>query len=202
MPSTTRRSLLQACVGVAAVGAGCGDSEFDDPPTTTASRGHEPFDAEVERIRHDGGPIVYQTDREGDEESDETRGTPPEDVSPFLVTNADDREALEYRAQADGWKAILNFIDGTDLSRNALFVLQEEIGECYIHRLVTARKDEDDSVDLDFCQQLRPATVACERNSRVMEVLVVRLPFALETVRGYSIGVGSDCRFPPTEGEP
>ena len=195
MPSPTRRRFLQACVGVAAVGAGCGESEPDDPPTTTGT-GHTPVDAEVERLRYDGKPVVYSTDRD---ESDGTAGEPDSDVGPLLVTSEEKRESLEYRSQPDGWRAVRRFIAETDLSRHALLIVQAGIGECYQRRLVSAQR-EDDGLDVDFCLQLRPATVACERDAQVTEVLAVRLPFALEDVRGYSVGMGGRCRFRPTEG--
>lgn len=141
---------------------------------------------EVVRLRYDGEPFIAPATEEADAE-DRRRTT-------LVVADAADREALRYVARPPGWRELRSFVEGTDLSAAVLLVSQEPIGECYRRRVVHAAVTSEE-VDVRFCEQLRPATVACERDRRVMETIVVRLSAPEGSrLRGYSVGYGGTCR--------
>lgn len=191
MPSS-RRAVLGACAAAVVPLAGCGESPDRDDPPTTRRRNRTPAEAETRRLRYDGERLVASGSTENEDER-------PDPV--LLVTSDAERDALRYRSEPDGRRELEAFVDDTDLSESTLLVYQASIGECYRRRLVSARRDAD-RLDVELCRQLRPATVACDREAEVVEVLAARLPFAVEEVSSYSLGSGGGCEFGiTTEGQ-
>ncbi|WP_135821038.1 hypothetical protein [Halostella litorea] len=181
MPCITRRRALQCCAGLLAATAGCNDIDRSAQPTTQPSGGAV-GDYETVALRSDG-PIVADN---RDEDTDGRRS-----VSALLRSASEDRiRFVADHERADDARA---FVEDTRFDDASVFVEQSRVGECY-HREVMSASRSGNRFSVEFCEVLRDAGIACEKDASDVQATFVRLPFAFEDApEGYSLGYGGNC---------
>ena len=184
MPDWSRRRALQAATAVGAFAlAGCsgeGSSSRSVPRT-----GGDPVPAsglEVTFVRDADGDPLFAVGEDGVDEDGR-------DIE--YLTDESGREEVTFRSAAAAAE-LATFVDGVDLDSESVFLLQRPLGECYETRLVGVYR-EDDGVDADFCQELRPADVDCSAEDRNTVGVAIRLPFSGDSFNTYGTSWGGDC---------
>jgi hypothetical protein len=190
MPDWSRRRALQAVATTGALAlAGC-SGETSRSGSVPRDRGEPvpPDEFEVRFVRDtDGGPLFTV----GDDDRDREEGTPAVEQGTEYLTADGDREELTFRSTEPA-TALRRFVEGVDLGSRSVYLLQRRLGECYGARLVGVYR-EDDGVDADFCQALRPADVACSADDRDTVGVAISLPFEGDSFNGYGTGWSSGC---------
>ncbi|MEF8841854.1 MAG: twin-arginine translocation signal domain-containing protein [Haloarculaceae archaeon] len=196
MSEWSRRRALQA---VAATGAvvltGCSgesSSSSDVPP----DRGDPvpPSDLEVRFVRDAGNEPLFDVEGEDGNEGGGTR--PGRRTRAEFLTSGTDRDRVAFRSgsAADDLRA---FVDGSDLESGSVYLIERPVSACYEARLVGVYR-EDDGVDVDLCQALRPADVACSADGMDTVGVGIRLPFAGDSMSGHGWGWSGECGSRPT----
>lgn len=198
MPDWSRRRALQAVATTGAFAlAGC-SGESSSSSSVPRERGDPvpPSDLEVRFVRDtDGEPLfAVGDDRNRDANGDEGPADPGRGFE--HLTDAEDRERVTFRSTEPA-ATLRWFVEGTDLEARSVYLLQRPIGECYEARLVGVYR-EDDGVDADFCQALRPADVECSADARDTLGVGIRLPFPGDSFSSRGAGWSSDCGPRPT----
>jgi hypothetical protein len=191
MPDWSRRRALQAVATAGALAlAGC-SGESSSSRSVPPDRGEPvpPDDYEVRFVRDPEGEPLFEVEDGNDQPPEGGRGIE-------YLTDAGDREELTFRP-TESAADLRAFVEATDLESRSIFLLQRPIGECYEARLVGVYR-EDDSVDVDFCQALRPADAECSADERDTVGAAVRLPFAGDSFAGYGSGWSGSCEHRST----
>lgn len=191
MPDWSRRRALHA---VAAAGtlltAGCGarpSGPPDDPPDLR----ERVTDIETLLARNSKGTPLVRPRTETPEE------TPPSEERVRMasltkhLTSADELAELQFRTDA-GAADVRSFLTATDYESRSVYLIQRPIEECYQPRLVGVYREQD-GVEADFCQDLRPADSDCEVGTEDVIAVAIRLPFPGDEFTGLGLGWSGDC---------
>ncbi|MFB6091228.1 MAG: hypothetical protein ABEJ97_09240 [Halobellus sp.] len=84
------------------------------------------------------------------------------------------------------------FVGATDFAAESILLLVRRVPECYDLRLVSVSK-EGDGVDSQYCREMRPADVSCERDAEDTVGVAIRLPFAGDSFNSLGMGFSSSC---------
>jgi hypothetical protein len=200
MVHTPSRRALLASVGSGATAllAGCAG---DDSPGTITDRypGEriEEYRVAFTRSTGDRPPVVGVSADDGTDSDDQTT-TPDRSLSRTLAGTSD-ADAVEFAPDARNVAAVRRLLAETGFAEECVFVYQTTIRECYRLKLNYVSRDADGDPSFDFCNVIRDAETACERESRDYVAAFVRLPFPADEVGGYSVGRGSSCDPVPGE---
>jgi hypothetical protein len=195
MPDWSRRRALHAAVSTAVVAlTGCSGEASVSNSGTPRAGSERVTEYETEQVRNaDGAALVRRADAtETETENRATTEAWNRGVSAHL-TDAD--ELSEYTFDdAPEATALARFARATDFETRSVYLLVRSIPACYDLRLVDVRR-QSDSVTADFCRDLKPADVACERDDRDAVGVAIRLPFSGEG-SGYGVSMSSSCGAP------
>lgn len=200
MVHTPSRRALLASVGSGATAllAGCGG---DDSSGTITDRypGEriEEYRVAFTRSTGDRPPVVAVSADDGTDSDDQTT-TPDRSLSRTLASTSD-ADAVEFAPDARNVAAVRRLLAETGFTDECVFLYQTTIRECYRLELNYVSRDADGDPSFDFCNVIRDADTACERESRDYVAAFVRLPFSADEVGGYSVGRGSNCDPVPGE---
>lgn len=178
MPSTrfTRRRLLTAAGGCLSVGiAGCAGTGRSESVTETADDGvtvESSHEYETMFVRSERASLfVYRSEDAADDADDQNARL----HGSFVLTDADDAAELVISDDADADAAdIRSFVEATDFGEASVSVDHRPIDDCYRRNLLGVRAD-DDSVQTDYCRELKPPTAACEAEKTVTEAVLIRI---------------------------
>lgn len=181
MPRWSRRSALRSVVTVGSLAlAGCsGESGRSNeiPP----DRGEPVSDVEVRFARETDGDRLFEI---AGESEDAPHGFE-------YLTDGNDRDDLTFRSTPPAAE-LRAFVDETDLDAESVYLLQRPIGECYRANLVGVYR-ESDGIDVDFCQELRPADVDCSAGTEDTVGVAIRLPFPGDEFNSLGSGWAGEC---------
>ncbi|AUV81154.1 hypothetical protein C2R22_05350 [Salinigranum rubrum] len=190
--STSRRRLLRATVGVAAVGvAGCNESVTGGgPETPSPTETVQPtLDYDAVIVRNPAAePFV------GYDPADSLEDETDEPLQRTLVT-ADEADRVSFRTEVAGVEEARALLRETDFERSVVHVSEHRVGACRTLEVDYVTVDGD-SFDLDFCSPLRPADVACSLDDRDVVAAFVRFPMATDDIGSYTLGRGGSCERP------
>lgn len=119
--------------------------------------------------------------------------TPPETVDITSIVRQTKAEELQFSPDTTNVVAARRLLAETAYERESVLVYQTRIGECFRLRLNQVSRDADGDPNLDFCEVIRDAHTACEREARTYVAAVVRLPFPGTEYNGFSVGGGGRC---------
>lgn len=203
MPDWSRRTLLQTVASGGALAlSGCSGQTRGFTKDTPVYR-RRISGLETTYVRNeDGEPLFVEatggtTDDIGDQPGDDRR-------SHQVHYLTDEREIEDFRFRdVDGAADLRSAVGATDFETKSVFLLQRPIGACYEPRLVGVYR-EGDGVDADFCQDLRPADVACDADAMDVFAVAIRLPLAGDDFNSLGTGFSGRCDHevssPLTEG--
>lgn len=203
MPHWSRRQTLQT-VGVAGALAlaGCSGTTTgsDDVPPAPREQIH---DFEVASARNADGDPLFLAGEQPTDTGERTDGDLAARVSELRhLTDEVDLDELRFRDEP-GAADLEAFVTATDLESRSVYLFQRPIGECYVPRLVGVFR-EGDGVDVELCQDLRPADAECDADAEDVIAVAIRLPFAGDEFSGVGGGWSSRCEHyqsdPLTEG--
>ncbi|WP_239647740.1 hypothetical protein [Natrinema altunense] len=175
MPSAplSRRRLLTATGGFSMAVAGCtGTGSNDsasgtgDDPTLDSPHEHETMSVQAERAF----PVVYPNADAAEAAADDRRARLH---WTFVVTDADDAAALRID-DIDDAADVRSFVAATDFDAASVLVDQQSIDDCYRRRLLGVRAT-DETVRTSYCLALKAPTTACEAETTVLDVTLVRI---------------------------
>lgn len=157
-------------------------------------------DPEVRFVRDPDGELIFTP---ADESGKDTPDRPRRPAAVEALAAPTEREQVTFR-ETEAGASLRSFVDDTDFESEAVYLLEQAIGECYTLALVDVVRDPDGGINADLCQQLRPADAACAADARDTVGVAVRLPFDGDHVGSLGTGIG---RCGPgtaiaTEGEP
>lgn len=187
MVPRTRREVLGG-VGLSTVAlAGCGrppaasgTPEAVRSAAPEAGRSTDPTHVMLRST--DEEPLVYEQSRYPDGTST------PRSRHRGFVASPDDLSDLSL-ADVDGAREVRAFLEATDLDAETVFYQQELVPECYRRELCSVAWTSR-SIDTQFADVLRPATVACRTGERDRIAAFVRIPAPLDPRRITSFGSG------------
>lgn len=195
MPHWSRRRLLHSVAAGGALSlAGCtgADSGPSDEPRVWLS----PLeDVQAVKARSTDGTPLFES-REAMDENEDTNDRAPGINRGYLLTNDADVDELRFTG-VDGAAELQAFVRETDFVTESVFLLQGTISECYVRRVVSVYR-EDDGVDVDLCEDLRPADVECAADARDVVAIAIRLPLPADDFNSRGVGYGGDCDGHPT----
>ena len=193
MSDWSRRRALQAAAAAGAIAlAGC-SSESSVSREVPPERGEPvpPADLAVRFVRDTGGEPLFDVENgTGD------RGTPKDDVRARptraeYLTDAEGRDRVTFRSTSPA-EELRAFVDGTDLGSRSVYLLERPVSACYEARLVGVYREED-GVDADLCQSLRPADFVCSVDGVDTVGVGIRLPFPGDELSGHGWSWRGDC---------
>ncbi|MFB6160193.1 MAG: hypothetical protein ABEJ61_03345 [Haloferacaceae archaeon] len=197
MPDWSRRRALHAAVSTAVAAlAGCsGEASVSSSPTPAPDDARRVTDYELKQVRNADGVALFG--RSDADEPTPTESTPGGVGAPSASTHLTGPEELSAFAFADVPQAtaLARFVRATDFETRSVYLYQRSIPACYDLRLVGVRR-RSDSVTANFCRDLKPADVACERGDRDTVGVAVRLPFAGDGFSGHGTGLRGSCGGP------
>lgn len=185
MPGLSRREALRTLGSVGSLLlAGCaGEASRSE---SVPHPGEPVANPEVRFARDpDGEPIFEPADESGEDTPDRQRRPA---VVEFLAAPVD-REQVVFR-ETEAGASLRSFVDDTDFESEAVYLLEQAIGECYTLALERLVRDDDGGVSADFCQRLRPADVGCSADANDTVGVAVRLAFEGDDVGSLGTGIG------------
>lgn len=196
MSDWSRRRALQAVAATGAFAlAGC-SGESDGSSEAPPDRGDPvpPSDLEVVFVRDAGNEPLFDVE---DQDGNGGGGARPErrTRAEFLTSGAD-RDRLTFRSGAAA-EDLRAFVDGADLESGSVYLIERPVSACYEARLVGVYR-EDDGVDVDLCQALRPADIACSVDGMDTVGVGIRLPFAGDSMGDNGWSWSGECGTRPT----
>jgi len=196
MPDWSRRRALRAVAATGAIAlTGCsgGSSSSSETPP---DRGDPVPSSELEVlfVRDTGNEPLFEG--EGEDGNEGGRARPERRTRAEFLTSgaARDRVTFHSGSAADDLRA---FVDGTDLESGSIYLIERPVSACYEARLVGVYR-EDDGVDVDLCQALRPAGIACSADGMDTVGVGIRLPFTGDSMSGHGWGWSGECGPRPT----
>jgi len=198
MPDWSRRRALQAVAATGAFAlAGC-SGESSSSSEVPPDRGDPvpPSDLEVRFVRDAGGEPLFDVEGEDGNGNEEGGIRSGRRIRAEFLTSAADRDRLTFRSGSAA-EDLRAFVDGSDLESGSVYLIERPVSACYEARLVGVYR-EDDGVDVDLCQTLRPADVACSVDGMDTVGVGVRLPFAGDSMSGHGWGWSGECGPGPT----
>lgn len=190
--SPSRRRLLASLgAGVATTLAGCTSPDTDPPDDDDATRITE-YTAVTARSTVDRPAVVVPTTSRDDGTAAET--TPqPEPVETTAIGRRAAATELRFTPATTNVTAARRLLAETDFESESVFVYQTRISECYRLRLDAVSRSAHGDPDLDFCQVIRDAHTACEREATDYVAALVRLPVPATEYDGFSVSSGGRC---------
>jgi hypothetical protein len=153
----------------------------------------------VRFVRDTDGEPLFDVNRGSDSiAAEDTATRRPAERRPrrAYLTDTDGRERVAFRSTAAA-KELRTFVDGADLESDSVYLTERLVGECYEARLVGVYR-ENDGIDADFCEALRPADVECSVEDRDTVGIAIRLAFPGDELSGLGWSWGGDCEHLPT----
>jgi len=194
MPDWSRRRFLHTVAAGGALSlAGCTGSRSgsSEEPTVWLS----PLDdVQAVKARSSGGTPVFESQEAS--ENEDTNEKAPGVTRGYLLTKDADVDELRFTG-VDGAAELQAFVRETDFVAGSVFLLQGTIGECYDRRVVSVYR-ENDGVDVDLCEDLRPADVECAADAHDVVAIAIRLPLPADDFNSGGVGYGGECPDHPT----
>ncbi|MFB6093063.1 MAG: hypothetical protein ABEK02_08645 [Haloquadratum sp.] len=174
-----RRFLTATALPIVGASAGCSAS-----PGPTESKPDASFpkrqvtDYEMAKVRNGKGvPLVEGGSATGRSET---------------YDHITDRANVPSFTQVSEAQKLVRFVGATDFATESVLLLVRSIPECYDLRLVSVSK-ESDGVGSQYCREMRPADVGCERDAEDTVGVAIRLPFAGDSFNSLGMGYSSSC---------
>jgi hypothetical protein len=190
----TRRAALAGAAALLTGLAGCETDTSPDDPTPSSGTRTDP--AHVMLRNPAGEPVVSVPP---DEDPLETGTQTPERPVHGFVASSDDLEALSF-ADVEGVERAREFLATTSFDAETVFYEQGRVAECR-RRTLCYVSWTPGSIETDYADVLRPATVECSTDADDALTTFIRIPEALDPDRissyssGHSRGAGG-CRTP------
>ncbi|MFA1611563.1 hypothetical protein [Halobellus rubicundus] len=179
-----RRFLAAASLPVVGSVAGCSESlDRTGAEPHFAEQKRPVTDYEREQVRNNEGASLIE------DESAARRS--------YTYEHLTERANVPSFADVPEARQLEQFVDSTDFETESILLLVRPIPECYDLRLVSV-SEEDDGVDSQYCRDMRPADVACERDAEDTVGVAIRLPFAGDSFNTLGMGFSSSCDNRPT----
>ncbi|MFW5948218.1 MAG: hypothetical protein ACOCSD_01300 [Halolamina sp.] len=193
---------MSACLSTAL--AGCSGSETNQSPPDEGTLVTD-YTAATARAPESQPPIVTRQVTDDGAGNAEEASTTAEPVGFHTIESEDDASAIEVADDATDAAAVRRLLAETDYERESVLISQTQLGECYRLEVNYVGRDANGTPDVDFCQVVRDAETACDRDARDHVAMFVRLPFPGDEYSGFSHGGGGSCGKVPeeyrTEGE-
>lgn len=183
-PEPTRRSLLAAMgsIGIAGL-AGCSGRTQGSLYSLPAPPPEPVEDLTVFKVRSTDDRGLFRTN----EQSDGYRTTHE------VIDTPADLDDVRFNPELAAATDLEEFVNRIDLDQHALVLHQQESNACMDHHLVAVAHGEDD-LDLEFCQETRPADMACDQEEHQWVGFAIVLPFSEMDVSSFGYGSGRGCR--------
>lgn len=199
MVSPTRRSLLRGAAASAAVFAGCGgrlggssEASGDSRETTPTGPGSgSTTDPTTLAFRVDTNrPPIWLADPDG-ADGRPTANERDRGRELFVVDGPDRADRVGVADRVDD-EQVRSFLDATAFDNETVLVERATIEECFELDLCRVSWSTNE-ISTDYARRVRPYTVRCEADARVVAVRLVRLPASLnaDDVTGFSSSIGS-----------
>ena len=194
MSDWSRRRALQAVAGAGALAlAGC-SGEASSSNEIPRDRGEPvpPSDLEVRFVRDTDGGSLFEVESEVDDgEATEDGGVRGRPTRSEYLRGAESRDRVTFRSTAAA-EELRAFVDGADLESGSVYLLERPVSACYEARLAGVYR-EDDGVDADLCQSLRPADLACSADGMDTVGVGIGLPFPGDGLSGHGWSWSGGC---------
>lgn len=188
MPELSRRDALRSVAATGAlVLAGCAGEASH--PASVPSVGEPVADPAVRFARDVDGEALFSV---GDDPVESPSDRRPRPAAVEFLADGRDREEVTFH-ETDAGAALRAFVDATDFASEAVYLLEQPIGECWTLALVSVVRESEGGISADFCQQLRPADVACSAGTDDTVGVAIRLPFDGDRTSGLGTGMSSRC---------
>lgn len=197
MPDWSRRRVLQALGTAATVAvAGCSSGSDGFEETAAADRGEPVTDYALRTVRDSAGEQLFWRGERPD--PDERTG------SRAYVTSADDVEELTFVSDSEAADELASFVRATDYESGTESVLVQTtlLRACRKLRFRGVRRESDGGLHTSFCEDWRPADVACGKDERHAVGVAVRLPFGGEESGGHGSRWSGQCDRRPSAVSP
>lgn len=189
MSDWSRRRALHAVAGTGAVAlTGCRGTTAGSRETPLAPR-ERITDIEAIKTRNtDGTRLVHTGNTETTQDGADRRRRI---TAVYHIADEADLEQLRFQA-GTGTRELRGFVTTTDFASRSVYLHQRPIEECYIARLVGVFR-RGAEIEAMFCQELRPADVACERDTQDVILVAIRLPFPGDEVDDVEADYQREC---------